>query len=186
MGRLSSGADPLPAINDIHRKVATMQDGAIQDSAFKLHKILNGSVIALALLTVLEGSALTEWSAMATIFVTLASSAVADVFSQSVANAIACRRRATFSEAWVSLRRHLIIIVPGFLPALAFAAVSADWMPLDTAFAIACWALVLVLFVAGYTASRVGGGRGWRNFLHGLVISAFGLGIVALRMIKPH
>lgn len=163
-----------------------MHEDATPDISFKLYKILNGSIIALALLTVLEGSALTEWSAMATIFVTLASSAIADAFSRGVAREIAHKRRVPFSESLGLLRRSLIIVVPGILPAMAFVAVSAGWMPLAKAFAIACWALVLVLFVAGYIASRAGGGRGWRNMIYGFVISAFGLGIVALRMITPH
>ena len=159
---------------------------AIPDISFKLHKLLNGSIIVLALLTVLERSALTEWSAMATIFVTLASSAVADAFSQSVADEIVRKRRATFSEAWGLLRKSLIIVVPGILPALAFFAVSADWMSLGMAFTTACWLLLLVLFAAGYMASLVGGGRRWRNLIYGLVISVFGLGTVALRMMTPH
>lgn len=159
-----------------------MLTSGTKDIGFKLYKLLNGSIIVLALLTVLEGDALTEWSAMATIFLTLGANAVAESFSRGLADEIACKRRITFSEVRALLRSSLIVIVPGVVPAVAFAAVSAGWLSLDKAFAGACWLLVLVLFGAGYTACMVGGGRVWRGLIYGIVVSAFGLGIVALRL----
>ncbi|MDP3843650.1 MAG: hypothetical protein Q8Q81_13930 [Oxalobacteraceae bacterium] len=159
-----------------------MLTSAAGDIGFKLHKILNGSIIVLALLTVLEGSALTEWSAMATIFMTLGANAAAEAFSRGVAHEIASKRRVSFSEAAALLRYSLIVVTPGIVPAVAFIAVSAGWLPLGKAFAAACWFLVFVLFAAGYIACMVGGGRVWRGLIYGAVISAFGLGIVALRL----
>lgn len=160
-----------------------MHTNPTNDIGFKLYKVLNGSIIVLALLTVLEGAALTEWSAMATIFVTLGANAVAEAFSRGLANEIANKRRETFAEAVALLRRSLSVVIPGIVPAVAFAAVSVGWLPLGKAFAWACWFLVFVLFAAGYTACVVGGGRPWRGLVHGAVISTFGLGIVALRLI---
>lgn len=159
-----------------------MQTRATEALSFKIHKLLNGSVIVLALLTVLEGSALTEWSAMATILLTLGAHAVSETFSLGLADEIAHKRRPTFREAVAMLRSSLVVMAPGSVPALAFAAVSAGWLPLDKAFAWACWFLVFVLFAAGYTACSVGGGRLWRGLMYGVVISGFGLGIVVLRL----
>lgn len=160
-----------------------MQTIATEALSFKLHKLLNGSIIVLALLTVLEGNALTEWSAMATILVTLGAHAVSETFSLGLADEIAHKRRPTFSEAVALLRKSLVVMAPGSVPALAFTAVSAGWLALDKAFAWACWFLVFVLFAAGYTACSVGGGRVWRGLMYGLVISGFGLGIVVLRLV---
>ncbi|MDD1010777.1 hypothetical protein M5G27_25195 [Pseudomonas shahriarae] len=159
-----------------------MLTSAAGDIGFKLHKILNGSIIVLALLTVLEGAALTEWSAMATIFMTLGANAVAEAFSRGLADEIASKRRVTFSKATDLLRSSLIVVTPGIVPAVAFIAVSAGWLPLGKAFVGACWFLVFVLFAAGYIACTVGGGKVWRGLLYGAAISTFGLGIVALRL----
>ena len=156
-----------------------------EDTGFKLYKLLNGSIIVLALLTVLEGAALTEWTAVATIFITLIANAVAEAFARGLADEIATRRRVTFSEAVALLRRSSVVVVPGIVPAVAFAAVSIGWLPLGTAFATACWALVLALFAAGYWACAVNGSRFWRGITYGAVISTFGLAIVALRLISP-
>lgn len=150
--------------------------------SFKIHKLLNGSIIVLALLTVLEGDALTEWSAMAIIFVTLAANAVSEAFSRGLADEIARKRRPNAAEAAVLLRSSLIVVTPGIVPALAFAAVAAGWLTLGMAFAGACWILVLGLFAAGFMACKAGGGQIWRGLAYGLVISTFGLGIVALRL----
>lgn len=120
---------------------------------------------------------------MATIFVTLAANAVAEAFSRGLAEEIARKRRLTFDEAGVLLRNSLIVIVPGVVPALAFAAVSAGWLSLDMAFALACWFLVFVLFASGFMACKVNGCRVLRGLAYGLVISSFGLGIVALRLL---
>lgn len=62
---------------------------------------------------------------------------------------------------------------------------SIGWLPLGTAFATACWALVLALFAAGYWACAVNASRFWRGITYGAVISTFGLAIVALRSITP-
>lgn len=159
-----------------------MPSHTTDDIGFKLYKVLNGSIIVLALLTVLEGAALTEWGAMATIFVTLGANAVAEAFSRGLADEIATKRRITLTEKLTLLRRSLSVVIPGFVPAVAFAGVSIGWLPLGQAFFWACWFLVFVLFAAGYTACVVGGGRAWRGLIQGAVISAFGLGIVALRL----
>lgn len=154
-----------------------------EDIRLKLHKLLNGSIIVLALLTVLEGDALTEWSAIATILITLGAHAVSETFSLGLAEEIAHKRRPTFSEAAALLRGASVVVVPGIVPALAFAAVSAGWLSLNTAFVWACWFLIFALFAAGYTACKVSGGRVWRGLVYGSAIGAFGLGIVALRLL---
>ena len=159
-----------------------MPASATDDVSFRIHKLLNGSIIVLALLTVLEGEALTEWSAMATILVTLAANAAADAFSRGLADEIARQRRPTFAEAGALLRSSLLVVAPTSLPALAFAAVSVGWLSLDKAFAWACWILVLLLCAAGYAACAASGRRVWRGLVHGSVIGAFGLGIVTLRL----
>ncbi len=161
-----------------------MLTSAAGDIGYKLYKILNGSIIVLALLTVLEGVALTEWGAMATIFVTLGANAIAEAFSRGLADEIANKRRATFPEAIALLRHSLVVVIPGIVPALAFVAVAAGWLPLYSAFVGACWFLVFVLFAAGYAACVIGGGRVWLGFIYGAVISLFGLGIVALRLMS--
>ena len=56
----------------------------------------------------LEGDALTEWSAMATIFLTPGANAVAESFSRGLADEIACKRRITFSEVSALLRSSLM------------------------------------------------------------------------------
>lgn len=161
-----------------------MLTSAAGDIGYKLYKILNGSIIVLALLTVLEGAALTEWGAIATIFVTLGANAVAEAYSRGLAGEIANKRRATLREAIALLRRSLSVVVPGIVPAVAFIAVAAGWLPLDKAFIGACWFLVFVLFAAGYVACVIGGGGVWRGLIYGTVISLFGLGIVALRLMS--
>lgn len=159
-----------------------MSDRPVEAASFRLHKLLSGSIMVLALLTVLEGDALTEWNAMATIFLALATQGVADAFARGLADEIARRRRPTFGEAGALLRSSLIVVAPGIVPALAFAAVAAGWLALDTAFVWACWLLVFALFAAGFRACVVAGGSAWRALLHGAIVSSLGLGIVALRL----
>lgn len=160
-----------------------MLAGETEAISFKIYKLLNGSIIVLALLTVLEADALTEWSAMAIILVTLAAHAVSEAFSRGLADEIAHKRRPTLSETGALLGSSLIVMVPGIVPALAFAAVSAGWLSMGKAFVWACWLLVFALFAAGFAACAVSGGRAWRGLMYGFVISAFGLGIVALRLL---
>jgi len=156
-----------------------------ENTGFTLFKLLNGSIIVLALLTVLEGAALTEWSAVATIFITLIANAVAEAFARGLADEIASKRRTSLPEAVALLRRSLVVVVPGIVPAVAFATVALGWLPLGTAFVSACWTLVLALFAAGYWACAVNGTRVWRGLMYGTIISTFGLAIVALRLIAP-
>ena len=61
-----------------------MPSGSAEEKSFRIHKLVNGAIIVLALLIVLEGEALTEWSAMATIVVTLAATGVADAFVRAL------------------------------------------------------------------------------------------------------
>ena len=156
-----------------------------ENTGFTLFKLLNGSIIVLALLTVLEGAALTEWSAVATIFITLIANAVAEAFARGLADEIANKRRTSLPEAVALLRRSLVVVVPGIVPAVAFATVALGWLPLGTAFVSACWTLVLALVAAGYWACAVNGTRVWRGLMYGTIISTFGLAIVALRLIAP-
>ncbi len=162
-----------------------MSTSAAQDSGFKLYKLLNGSIIVLAMLTALEGTALTEWSAVATIFITLIANAVAEAFARGLADEIANKRRTTWAEAARVLRLSLVVVVPTLVPTLAFGAVALGWLPLGIAFAGACWLLVLGLFVAGYQACAVNGRQVWRGLVYGALISGFGLAIVALRLVAP-
>ena len=161
-----------------------MPTSAAEDTGFKLYKLLNGTIIVLALLTVLEGSALTQWSAVATIFITLIANAVAEAFARGLADEIAKKRRTSFRESLLLLRRSMVVVVPGIVPVVAFVAVSLGWLPLGMAFAAACWVLVLALFAAGYAACVVNGARFWRGLMYGGVISTFGLAIVALRLLS--
>ncbi|MDD2919515.1 hypothetical protein [Rhodoferax sp.] len=160
-----------------------MQTTATEEAGHKLYKLLNGAIIVLALLTVLEGSALTEWSAMATIFITLGANAVAEAFARGLADEITFKRRLTWPEGLHLLRRSLVVVLPAVVPALAFAAVALGWLSLGMAFAAACWLLVLALFAAGYMACALNGHQTWRGLLYGAVISTFGLAIVALRLL---
>jgi len=162
-----------------------MLTATAENTGFKLYKLLNGSIIVLALLTVLEGAALTEWPAVATIFITLIANAVAEAFARGLADEIANKRRTSLPEAVALLRRSLVVVVPGIVPAVAFAAVALGWMPLGTAFVSACWTLVLALFAAGYWACAVNGTQVWRGLMYGTIISTFGLTIVALRLLTP-
>lgn len=159
-----------------------MEMGEAEAIGSKIHKLLNGSIVVLALLTVLESNALTEWRAIAIILMTLVAHAVSEAFSRGVADEIVRKRRPAFLEMLVLLRSSLIVVVPGIVPLVAFAAVAAGWLPLGMAFAAACWILVLGLFAAGFMACKAGGGKVWRGLGYGLVISTFGLGIVALRL----
>jgi len=163
----------------------SMQISTVESTGFKLFKLLNGSIIVLALLTVLEDAALTEWPAVATIFITLFANAVAEAFARGLADEIANKRRTSLPEAVALLRRSLVVVVPGIVPAVAFAAVALGWLPIGTAFFSACWTLVLALFVAGFWACAVNGTQVWRGLVYGAVISSFGLAIVALRLVTP-
>lgn len=165
--------------------MSTMPKPTAEEAGFKLFKLLNGSIIVLAMLTVLERAALTEWSAVATILITLVANAVAEAFARGLANEIASRRRTTLPEALGLLLRSLVVVVPGAVPVVAFAAVSMGWLSIGTAFASACWLLVSALFVAGYRACASNGTQVWRGLLYGALISAFGLAIVALRLVTP-
>jgi len=162
-----------------------MLTATAENTGFKLYKLLNGSIIVLALLTVLEGAALTEWPAVATIFITLIANAVAEAFARGLADEIANKRRTSLPEAVALLRRSLVVVVPGIVPAVAFAAVALGWLPLGTAFVSACWTLVLALFAAGYWACAVNGTQVWRGLMYGTIISTLGLTIVALRLLTP-
>lgn len=163
-----------------------MSDRPAEVVGFKLYKLLSGSIMVLALLTVLEGDALTEWSAMATIFLALGAQGVADAFARGLADEIIRGRRPTFGEAGALLRSSLIVVAPGIVPAIAFTAVAAGWLALNTAFVWACWLLVFALFAAGFRACAVTGGSAWRALIYGTIISGFGLGIVALRLMASH
>lgn len=166
----------------MHWEVCDMQTWEIEAVNFKLHKLLNGSIIVLALLTVLEDEALTEWKAMAVIFMTVGANAVADAFARGLADEIAYKRQITIAEASALLGSSLLVVVPAVAPALAFAAVAAGWLSIGTAFASACWFLVFALFAAGFAACKASGGRAWRGMVYGGVISVFGLSVVALRL----
>jgi len=50
-----------------------------------------------------------------------------------------------------------------------------------TAFAAACWALVLVLFISRYAACALRGIEMWHGLAYALAVSGFGMGMVALR-----
>jgi uncharacterized membrane protein YeaQ/YmgE (transglycosylase-associated protein family) len=152
------------------------------DKSFRIHKLVNGAIIVLALLTVLEDEALTEWNAMATIVLTLVATGAADAFSRALGDELAHRRRLTRKEAVKLVRGSALVLAPAAIPALFFAIASAGWLSLTQAFSLACWLLVFLLGAAGYLACAVCEGRTWRGLFYGIVIGALGLGIVALRL----
>lgn len=156
-----------------------------QDKSFRLYKVLSGTVIVLALLTAFEVEALTEWRAMGIIAITLAASAFAEAFARTLADEIVTKRRVSARQAWAVLRGSMLVLLPGVVLPLALIAVSAGWLSAGIAFAVACWTLVLVLFVSGYAACALRGAGVWRGLAYGLASSGFGLGIVALRGFGP-
>lgn len=154
-----------------------------QENSFHLYKLLNGTVIVLALLTAFEVEALTEWRAMGIIALTLAASAFAEAFSRALAHEIATKRRMRARQLWVVLRASMLVLVPGAVLPLALLTVRAGWLSPGVAFAVACWLLVLALIVSGVAASARRGDGVWRSIAYGIAAGGFGMGIVALRMV---
>ncbi|MEX0637336.1 MAG: hypothetical protein WD155_01225 [Burkholderiales bacterium] len=84
-----------------------------REKSFRLYKLLNGAIVALALLSAFDLEALSNWRAMGIIGITLGASAFAEAFSRALGEEIATRRRVRVLEAWAVLRASMLIMVPG-------------------------------------------------------------------------
>ena len=131
------------------RRRPAERDDVAREKSFRLYKLLNGTVIVLALLTAFDVEALTEWRDMGIIAITLGASAFAEAFSRALADEIATKRRVRAREAWGVLRASMLILLPGAVLPLAQMTVWAGWLSPGIAFAAACWVLVFALFASG-------------------------------------
>ena len=147
------------------------------DERFSKHsvsKAIYGSISVLAVLLVMEEHPPAAWRAAVTLFGSALAIALAEAYSETVAEMISRRARLTGAELGAVWRSARPILLAANLPTLFLLLSAAGLYSVPSALLIAEYAVYAALFVYGAWSGRLLHGTWWRSLLGGLFTLAVG------------
>ena len=138
-------------------------------------KAIYGSISVLAVLLVMEEHPPVAWRAATTLFGTALAIALAESYSETVAELIARRKRLDAEEIRAIWRLTRPILLSANLPTLVLLLSAAGFYSVSTGLEIAEYAVYLALFLYGVRVGQLLHGAWWRSLLSGLFALAIGV-----------
>ena len=136
-------------------------------------------MIGLALVVALEAHPPPAAATAATIVTTAIAVGLAELYSELVARRVRGRVARRQEEA-IAPAVGAVVAGAAF-PALFFILAAAHVIELDTAFTIAKWSGLGLIFAYAWAASRLAGSSLARATVHGLSVGAIGLMLIAVK-----
>lgn len=138
-------------------------------------KAIYGSISVLAVLLVMEEHPPAAWRAATTLFGTALAIALAESYSETVAEILAQRKRLNAEEIRGIWRLTRPILLSANLPTLVLLLSAAGFYPVAAGLKIAEYAIYLALFAYGARVGQLLHGAWWRSLLGGLFTLAIGV-----------
>jgi len=144
-------------------------------------KVVYGSVVGLAVVVALEHHAGSTAQTAAAIIGTAVAVALAEAYSEFVGIETRERRHVDRSELpGLAAEAAAVALGAGF-PAVFFLLSAADVVALPTAFSLAKWSGLGLIFAYGFAASRLAGSALGTALLHAAGVGAIGGALIVLK-----
>ena len=144
-------------------------------------KVVYGSIVGLALVVALEAHPGTPTQTFAAVVATAIAIALAEAFSEFIGIETRERRHVAGREIpGLAADAGAVAIGAGF-PAVFFLLAAVKVLDLDTAFTIAKWSGLGLIFAYAWAASRLAGSSVVTATLHATVVGAIGVVLIALK-----
>ena len=144
-------------------------------------KVVYGSIVGLALVVALEAHPGTPTQTFAAVVATAIAIALAEAFSEFIGIETRERRLIASREIpGLAADAGAVAVGAGF-PAVFFLLAAVKVIDLDTAFTIAKWSGLGLIFAYAWAASRLAGSSVVTAMLHATVVGAIGVVLIALK-----
>jgi hypothetical protein len=144
-------------------------------------RVVYGATIGLAIVVALEHHATSAGQTTAAIVATAVAVGLAELYSEFVGVETRERRHVRRSELPAMAVEALAVVFGAGFPALFFILASAQAIELATAFTLAKWTGLGLIFLYGFAASRMAGTHLLGALLHALAVGAIGVVLIALK-----
>jgi hypothetical protein len=144
-------------------------------------KVVYGSIVGLALVVALEAHPGTPTQTVAAVVATAIAMALAEVFSEFIGIETRERRHVGGREIPALLADAGAVAVGAGFPAVFFLLAALKLIELDTAFAIAKWSGLALIFAYAWAASRLAGSSVAKATVHASGVGAIGLVLIAVK-----
>jgi hypothetical protein len=144
-------------------------------------RVIYGAIIGLALVVALQHHAATAGETAAAIIGTALAVGLAEVYSEYVGVETRERRRVRRRELPTMAADAGPVVFGAAFPAVFFMLAAADALQLDTAFTLAKWTGLALIFIYGFAAARLAGTSVRGAMLHALALGAIGAALIAAK-----
>ncbi|UCE63764.1 MAG: hypothetical protein JSU59_00980 [Nitrospirota bacterium] len=149
-------------------------------------KVVDGTVILMAVLGSLSYSFPNNIAIMATIFVTLLAVALAHAYAETINCVMKECRMVPWPEMLPVWLKQTWVMVGAILPITFFGLAAVGFITQDKAFRLTEIALILVLFFFGFLSRRLVGGGILRSILYGGGAVLLGLILVEIKLLAKY
>jgi hypothetical protein len=144
-------------------------------------KVVYGSIVGLALVVALEAHPGTPTQTVAAVVATAIAMALAEVFSEFIGIETRVRRHVAGREIPALLADAGAVAIGAGFPAVFFLLAALKLIELETAFTIAKWSGLGLIFAYAWAASRLAGSSLTRATFHASIVGIVGLVLIAVK-----
>jgi hypothetical protein len=144
-------------------------------------RVVYGSIIGLAFVVTLESHPPTPGVMVIWLLGTALAVALAEVYSEVVGTETRTRSRVTRSQFGHMLEDAWAVAFGVAFPAVFFLISALSILDVDTAFTIAKWTGLALIFFYGYWAARFAGAATHHALLKGALVALVGAALIALK-----
>ncbi len=163
-----------------------MQAQDRQRLAERARHAVYGSVIVLAVIVALDGTAARTREVIASVVAAAIATVLAEVYADYLAGTISDGRHPTRRENVEALRNAWAGLLAAILPVVFFLLAGLGLMELDTAFRAAIWTGVAVVGFYAFLANRVSGLSVVRSVTAGSAFTALGALLVLVKSLASY
>ena len=145
-------------------------------------KVVDGTVILMAVLGSLSYSFPRNLSIIATVIVTLLAVTLAHTYAETINLILKARRIVPWQALVPILFKQAWVMVAAFIPIISFGLAAAGLITTDKAFRITEISLIIILFSFGFLSRRLIGGGLIRAMSYGVVAVSLGLILVEIKL----
>ncbi len=145
-----------------------------------------GSVIVLAIIVALDGTAVSPREVIASVIAAAIATVIAEIYADYLSGTIGAGRYPTARENLEQLRNAWAGLVAALLPAVFFLLAGFGWIELEAAFNAAIWTGIAVVGVYAFMANRIAGFSIYRSLAIGVAFAALGGLIVLVKLAFSH
>ena len=145
-------------------------------------KVVDGTVILMAILGSLSYSLPRNFAIMATVLVTLLAVALAHGYAETINYIMKARRVIPWRAMLPVWLKQFWVMIPALLPLIFFGSAALGLMTQVRAFRLTEFALIFVLFFFGFLSRRLVGGSWVRSSSYGGLAVLLGLVLVEMKL----